>query len=138
MSPENVNYIRIGFSIFSIAFGIWQYLKRRSVEHLISLEAVKLHMNVGIALGATQGALNDVNNSKSPANHIGMAEGMNQSMLFDSAKLFCNLRNTTIDDIDVLIKNGQLPEKFKHIYYSYSKGKIGLLRRLGKWMTKFW
>ncbi len=122
-------------TMVSIVFGIVQYVQKRGIKHLISFEAAALHKNVGKALGAIQGAQNNSNDK----NHlIGMAEGLNQALLTESAKLFCNLRDTTIDDIDELIKNGQLPEKYKDFYYSFSKRKIGTIRKIGKWVSKLY
>lgn len=129
MTTEMMNYIRIGFSILSLAFGVWQYMKRRSIEHLISLEAVELHLNVGKALGAIQGAKEEIRKGDNPNVQIGMTEGILQAMRNESAKLFCNLRNTTIDDINELIKNEQLIEKYKDAYYAYSKRKVGWIRK---------
>jgi hypothetical protein len=123
-------------TLFSIVFGIVQYVQKRGIKHLISFEAAALHKNVGKALGAIQGAQNNTGESKEHL--IGMAEGINQALLIESAKLFCNLRDTTIDDIDELIKNDQLPEKYREFYYSFSKRKIGAIRRLGKWISKIY
>ena len=136
MSPENLSYIRIGFSIASIAFGIGQYISRRRTERLIATEAVELHQNVAVALGAAQAAQIQVQAGTSPAFEIGRAVGVNQAVLHESAKLFCNLKNTTQDDIDDLITGNHLRAQYREIYYAYSSPRVGwirrCLRRLGK------
>ena len=61
---------------------------------MISFDAAALHKNVGKELGAIQGALN----KGADKDHlIGMAEGINQALLTESAKLFCNLTLLTTE-----------------------------------------
>ena len=126
--------ISITVSVFSFAFAIWQYINNRRMKKLISLEAVELHNNVSFALGATQAAKNAIVDGQSPSNEIGRAEGLCQAILHESAKLYCNLSNTKVDDIDDLISSGQLKESYKNIYYSYSGTKRGYFRLFMKWL----
>ena len=112
-------------TILSFMFAIWQYVQNRKIKRLIALEAVELHNNVSLALGATQTAKNAINNGQSPNIEVGIAEGLCQAVLNESAKLYCNLANTRVDDIDNLIRDGQLSSNYKQIYYSYSANKRG-------------
>ena len=123
-------------TIASFLFGLWQYWRRRKIEELISHDAVELHLNVGQALGSVQSAKDLIQNNSSAFYEIGMVEGYNQALLHGSAKLYCNLKNTSLSDINDLIKNGQLVEKYRNIYYSYSKAKLGLLRYLWKYLKR--
>jgi hypothetical protein len=123
-------------TIASFLFGVWQYWRRRKLEELISHDAVELHLNVAQALGSVQSAKDLIQNNSSAVYQIGMVEGYNQALLHGSAKLYCNLKNTSLDDIDNLIKNGQLPDKYRNIYSSYSKAKIGLLRYSWKYLKR--
>jgi len=130
--------IRTYISIASFAFAIWQYLKKRKIESLISLEAVELHKNVAQALGAVQTASRAIGTNTSPVYAIGLVEGYNQAMLHESAKLYCNLKNTTIDDIDSLVANEQLIDQYKHLYYSFSSPRRGFIRMIFKWLQKLY
>jgi hypothetical protein len=127
---------RTYISLVSLLFAVWQYRQKRKITALISLEAVALHKNVAQALGAVQNATRAIGTGTSPVYDVGVAEGYNQAMLNQSAKLYCNLKNTTIDDIDDLVTNKQLVDQYKNIYYSFSNRKRGLLRRTMKWMLK--
>jgi len=120
---------RLLIATLSFVFAIWQYLQKRRTKKLIALEAVELHKNIAVALGATQAAKDAVSNGISPSIEIGRAEGICQAVLFESAKLYCNLKDTKLDDIDEMIKSGQLEEGYRHIYYSFSdkrRGKVTL------------
>lgn len=115
-------------TIISFAFGIWQYLQNRKIKRIIALEAVELHNNIAMALGATQAANEEIRNGQMPNIEVGRAEGLSQAVLHESAKLYCNLAGTKVDDIERLIKDGQLKEAYRHIYYSYSSNKRGRFR----------
>lgn len=132
-TPE---YLRIYISVLSLAFGILQYLKNRRTKKLIALEAVELHKNIAVALGAAQSAKLLSEQGKSPNFEIGRAEGISQAILYESAKLFCNLKDTTVDDIDDLIASGQLSENYKHVYYSFSDKKRGWIGKALKSLSK--
>lgn len=128
--------IKILISILSLTFAVWQYLQKRRTKKLIALEAVELHKNIAVALGATQAAKLAVANNQSPSFEIGRAEGMCQAILYESAKLYCNLSDTKLDDIDDLISSGQLDSNYKHIYYSFSERRRGFISKTTKWITK--
>ena len=128
--------IKLLITVISIVFAIWQYLKNRRIKNLIALEAVELHKNVGLALGAIQSAKVALTNALSPSIEIGRAEGLCQAILFESAKLYCNLKNTKNDDIDDLISDGKLSDKYKDIYYSFSNKRRGWLRNKLKSISK--
>ena len=128
-----IDYIKISVSILSIIFGIWQYLQKRRIKKLIATEAVELHKNIAVVLGATQAAKNAITNNISPNFEIGRAEGLSQAILYESAKLYCNLNDTKIDDF---IISGQLDSNYKLIYYSFSDGKRGYFLKKLKEMSK--
>lgn len=128
-TTESVSLI---VTVLSLAFAIWQYQQNRRIKKVIALEAVELHNNVSVALSATQAAKTAINNGQSPSIEVGRTEGMCQAVLHKSAKLYCNLANTKVDDIDDLINSGQLNSSYKHIYYSYSDHKRGRIRLLLK------
>ena len=132
MTSEQINYLRIAISILAILFGLWKYLQNRSIKKLISMEAMELHKNIGFALGAIQGAKDAALNYRSPILEIGRSEGISQSILQESAKLYCNLKNTTLDDIDDLIQNGQILDQYRTIYYSYSSPRRGWIGAIWK------
>jgi hypothetical protein len=129
---------RTYISLASFIFAIWQYVQKRKIQALISLEAVELHKNVAQALGAVQKAKDAIKNNSSPVYEVGLAEGYNQAILHESAKLYCNLKNTTMDDIDNLITNKQLIDQYKDMYYSFSNRKRGMLRIILKWLQKLY
>lgn len=121
-------------SIISLAFGFWQFLVLRKTKRLLALEAIEIHKNISIALGAAQQANRDVVAGDSPIFQIGRCEGLCQSTLHESAKLFCNLEETTIADIDEMINNGQLQPTYRSMYHAFSDRKArwvrSFLRRL--------
>jgi hypothetical protein len=137
MTPLELSYLKMFIAIAAFLFGIYKYFQTRQIKKLISNEAMELHNNIGLALGAIQNAKNAINNGTSPAISVGETEGYAQAILQESAKLFCNLRNTTIDDIDELINRNQLPAGYRNIYISYSQRQRGCIRkffmRIGRW-----
>jgi hypothetical protein len=132
----NIENVRLMVAILSLVFAVWQYLQKRRTEKLIALEAVELHKNIAFALGATQAAKDAITKGLSPSTEIGRAEGLCQAVLFESAKLYCNLKDTKLDDIDDLIKNGQLTEDYRHIYNSFSEKRRGPISMLFKNIMK--
>ncbi len=110
-------------TILSFAFGIWQYSQNRKIKRIITLEAVELHNNIAMALGAIQEAKTEIGNREISNFEVGRAEGLSQAVLHESAKLYCNLAGTKVEDIDRLIKAGQLNEDYKDLYYSFSSNK---------------
>lgn len=134
MNTENA---RLLIAVLSLIFAVWQYLQKRRTKKLIALEAVELHKNIAVALGATQAAKDAINNGLSPNTEIGRAEGLCQAVLFESAKLYCNLKDTKLDDIDDLIKNNQLTENYRTMYYSFSDKKRGPISMLIKNILNF-
>lgn len=115
-------------TITAFFFAIWQFVQKRKIKHLITFEAIELHKNVAIALGAIQSAKDNINNSNTLLHEIGRTEGLCNSILLESAKLYCNLKDTRLDDIDDLIKSKQLEASYIDIYYAYSKPRRGILR----------
>jgi formate hydrogenlyase subunit 3/multisubunit Na+/H+ antiporter MnhD subunit len=132
-TPDN---LRLIVAVASLAFALWQYLQKRRMKKLIAFEAVELHKNVAVALGATDAAITAIANGNSGIGEVGRAQGLCQAILFESAKLFCNLKDTKLDDIDDLISNNQLAENYRHIYYSFSNPRRGYLSKFIKWVSK--
>jgi hypothetical protein len=128
-----VDTIGVTITTLSFVFAIWWYAQSRRIKKLIAFEAIELHKNISIALGATQAAKTQIEAGQSPINEIGRAEGLCQAVLFESTKLYCNLKGTKIDD---LIANGQLDERYKNIYYSFSDNKRGYFRMFTKRFQK--
>jgi hypothetical protein len=132
----NAENIRVIVAIASLTFAIWQYFQNRRIKKLIALEAVELHKNIAVALGATDAAIRAINAGTDGRAEVGRAQGLCQAVLYESAKLYCNLKNTKLDDIDDLIANEQLADNYKHIYYSFSEERRGNLGQLKKWISK--
>lgn len=124
---ELVKYV---IPILTTAYGIWQTKRKNQIKRLMSNEAVGLHKNIAFVLGAVQAARNDARAYTNPLYEIGRSEGLANAILLDSAKLYCNISEATIDDIEALIANGQLSKDYRHIYLAYSKPRKGWFNRL--------
>ena len=117
-------------TVVSAIFDFYQYKKNITIEKLRVDDALLLHKPSGRAPGAVQG-----NNEYSkiikniPAEtkinkiiyDIGLSEGYCQSLFIETAKIFCNLKKVTIQNIEIVIKNGQLSENYENIYKSFCK-----------------
>lgn len=110
-------------TIISILFSVWQYYQKKTIKKLFCMHALEVHNNISKVLGAIQTTRSELNNSNISSFEAGRAEGISQSILNGSARLYCNLKGTSISDIDKLIKNRQLNDQYKDIYYSYSDSK---------------
>lgn len=130
--------VRTYISVFSLIFAIWQYLQKRKIKTLISLEALLLHHKVAQALGAVQRASATIGTGGVPVQNIGEIEGYNQAILLESAKLYCNLKNTTTDDIDSLINEHRLIDQYRNIYYTFSDRRRGFIRLIFKWLINIY
>jgi hypothetical protein len=118
-------------TVISLLFGIYQYCKNITIKQLRISDALLLHKLSGQALGAVQGNNNDSKmlekfsengNLKKIIYDIGLSEGYCQSLFIETAKIFCNLKNISIQEIDNMIKNEQLDEKYRNIYKSFAGG----------------
>ena len=127
--------IRTVIAFLSFFFGLWQYAQRRKVEKIIALEAIELHNNIAVALGASDAAITAINNGGNVSASVGRSQGLCQAVLHESAKLYCNLKNTTLDDVDELIANSQLAANYQNIYYSYSAPRRGIIAKIRKWFS---
>lgn len=136
MNPILLDYLRTTISIIAFAFAIWQYWQRRKIKRIISLEAMELHKNAAVALGATEDAIKAINTKNSPEIEIGRSRGLLQAVLVESVKLFCNLRNTTLDDIDEMIHDKQVLEQYGDIFRGFSNHRRGFFRRVIKCIRK--
>jgi hypothetical protein len=119
-------------TVGSAALGIYQFCKSKRIEQLRIDDALLLHKISGQALGAIQGN-NDSNkmlekfpeteNTKKIIYDIGLSEGYCQSLFIATAKIFCNLRRMTIQDINNMIENKQLNGYYKDLYLSFVENK---------------
>jgi hypothetical protein len=119
-------------TVVSGIFGIYQYRKNASIKRLRIFDALLLHKLSAQALGAVQGnnncskMLEKVSGSefeKKVIYDIGLSEGYCQSLFIETAKIFCNLQNISIKEINMMINNGQLDKQYKYIYISFAKDK---------------
>lgn len=127
-----VTLISLIVGAISLALAIYQSWKVSKINRLRISEALLLHKLSGLALGAIQGNNNSTQMlQKAPASSnaekiiydIGLSEGYCQSLYVETAKTFCNLKNITTQEIDEMMKNGQLEETHKHVYMAFANKK---------------
>jgi|GEM_PF-2142575 len=136
MNEEWYTYLRIGTVVISIFFAIWQYWQRRRIEKLIALKAIELHKTISIALGAAQQAIAAGANNVQANVQIGRVEGLTNAALVESADLFCNLKKTTLDDIEEMVANQQIAAHYQDIFNAFSSRRIGFIRKVLKCIAK--
>jgi hypothetical protein len=104
-------------TVVSLVIGIYQFYKIKTIEQLRINDALLLHKLSGRALGAIQGnntntemleKFSENGNTIKIIYDIGLSEGYCQSLFVETAKIFCNLKNVTVQDINNMIENGQL------------------------------
>jgi hypothetical protein len=120
IQQNKVDFISFSLTAASIVYGFWQRNEKRKVEKIILNEAIEIHQNVSILLGEIQRAKTNIAQNTNANFEIGKAEGLADGILHESAKLFCNMKQTSISDIEAMIKVGKLNPNYKHIYLSYS------------------
>jgi len=122
--------ISIILAVISTAIAIYQYHKNAKIEQLRIFDALLLHKLSAQALGAIQGnnhytkMLENISGKGSIKKFIydiGLNEGYCQSLFVETAKIFCNLKNVSIQDIDNMINNEQIPKEYRYIYVSFAK-----------------
>jgi len=122
--------ISIVITIISLAFAIYYYKKNIKIEQIRIYDALLLHKLSAQALGAIQGnnqytkLLENISGEgsiKKIIYDIGLNEGYCQSLFIETAKIFCNLNNISILQIDNMINNEQLPKEYRNIYVSFAK-----------------
>ena len=138
MDEELYTYLRITTVVISIFFAIWQYLQRRRIEKLIALKAIELHKTISIALGAAQQAIAAGVNNVQANVQIGRVEGLTNAALVESADLFCNLRKTTLDEIEEMVANQQIAAHYQDIFNAFSSRRIGFIRKVVKCISKIY
>ena len=136
MNEEWYTYLRIGTVVISIFFAIWQYWQRRRIEKLIALKAIELHKTISIALGAAQQAIAAGANNVQANVQIGRVEGLTNAALVESADLFCNLKKTTLDEIEEMVANQQIAAHYQDIFNAFSSRRIGFIRKVLKCISK--
>ena len=104
----------VGTAITTISFvyGYIQHRKIKKIEQLQISDALALHILSAQALGAVQGC------------KIGLSEGYCQTLLIDTAKIFCDLKNITIQEIDTMIADGRLNKNYGDIYKQFAKSNV--------------
>jgi len=117
-------------SVISTAIAICQYRKKVKIEQLRIFDALLLHKLSAQALGAIQGnnhcnkMLENISGEgtiKKIIYDIGLNEGYCQSLFIETAKIFCNLKNISIQEIDNMINNEQIPKEYRNVYVSFAK-----------------
>jgi len=136
MNEEWYTYLRIGTVVISIFFAIWQYWQRRRIEKLIALKAIELHKTISIALGAAQQAIAAGANNVQANVQIGRVEGLTNAALVESVDLFCNLKKTTLDEIEEMVANQQIAAHYQDIFNAFSSRRIGFIRKVLKCIAK--
>ena len=136
MSDEQFMYLRMGIILLSIGYGIWQHVQRRKMEKFIAHKAMELNRTISIGLGAAQSAITSITAGTSPAVDIGRAEGLFNAALVESADLYCNLKKTTLDEIEEMVANKQIIDHHQPIFNTFSNRRIGFLRRVLKCIAK--
>lgn len=124
-------------AIISIAFGIAKYIQMRKLKRLTENEAITLHQNIAVALGAIQAAKSAASNNQNPHFEIGRAEGLCQGLLYNSAAFFSNLANLSRDDVNKRIADERLSSTYREIYHLFATRKAGILRKYA-WMLYCW
>jgi preprotein translocase subunit Sec61beta len=137
---NTITIISAAITAISLAFAIFQYRKNRKIKQLRIYDALMLHKLSARALGAIQG-VNDCNETLKRFSEdentkkikiiydIGLSEGYCQSLLIETAKIFCNLKNITLQEIDSMINAGQLMKNYKDTYTLFARGNSCLASR---------
>lgn len=138
-TSDSINIIGIVISLLSLLFGIFQYLRKREIQRLVANDAIEIHEISAMGLGAIQNAKKKIEENLIPSIEIGIAEGFLQSLATGTAKMYCNILKTTLEDIESLKKNEQLKNNFLPAFRQYSVyDKRGLIRNLLNWLKRFW
>jgi hypothetical protein len=138
-TSEITNIASLFISAFSLLFGFIQNKSKRDLKRLFANDAIEIHENVFRGLGAIQAAKNNLSNTNELMREMGRTEGYLQALLTGTAKIFCNLRKTSIDEIMEMIRNGQLIEGYKDTYLQYSKNtRRGYISQALLWVKKLW
>jgi hypothetical protein len=119
-------------TLSSLIFAILKYSQTRKLKTTTEIQALTLHQNIALALGAIQEAEKLTETNKSPHIQIGRAEGICQALLVDSASFYCNLINITIDDIKERAADGRLSKDYIHIYNNCAIRPYGKLRNYAR------
>ena len=126
------------FTILSFSFAIYQSCKIIKIKRLRIYDALLLHKLSGQALGAIQGInsenkmlkrLSEKKSSKEKIIYdIGQTEGYCQSILIETAKIYCSLKDITIQEVNSMIEKGILCGN-KEIYLPFAKNKNKCLKK---------
>ena len=135
-TSDYIRAIGVIVTFLSLIYGFIQNKQKREIKRLAANDAIVNHQIAGVALGAIQHVKN---NTVNPLIEVGVTEGYLQSLVSGTAKLYCNIKNTTIEDIDEMITNDQLVGNFKQAFYQCStNAKRGFLRNFIKRLEKLW
>jgi hypothetical protein len=136
MSEEQFMYLRMSIILLSIGYGIWQHNQRRKIEKFIAHKAMELNRTIDIGLGAAQSAIRSIAAGTSASVDIGRAEGLLNAALVESADLYCNLKKTTLDEIEEMVANNQIVAQHQPIFNTFSNRRIGFIRKALKYIAK--
>ena len=138
-TSDTINAIGILVSLLSLFFGFLQYWRKNEIQRLAANDAIEIHEIAAMGLGAIQGAKGKVEANQNPSIEIGITEGYLQSLTTGTAKMYCNILKTTIEDVNEMRKNEQLTDNFLKAFRQYSVNqKRGLLRNLLRWLKRLW
>lgn len=125
-------------TIVSVIVSVILYLRDRRIKHLRIDEMRLLHQMSLQLLGAIQGNNNEqkvLKNIKPESDtldksiyDVGLSEGYCQSLVNETAKNYCSLNNVSHKDIEEMIKQGRLDEKYKGIYLRFANKKCCIKR----------
>lgn len=138
-TSDSINVIGILLSLLSLIFGFFQYWRKKEIQRLVANDAIEIHEIAAMGLGAIQYAKGKIQGNQIPLVEIGITEGYLQSLATGTAKMYCNIQKTTIEDINEMVKNKQLKENFLSAFLQYSVNqKRGYLRNFLRWLKKIW
>lgn len=136
---DSLRVISILVAVISFVYGIIQNRRRKALERRVANDAIEIHDNVAKGLGAIQAAKLQSTNGQDPSFEMGRTEGYLQALVTGTAKTFCNIRKTSIEDIDEMINSNQLMPNFRSAYIQFSHiERRGLFSNFIKWVKKLY
>lgn len=137
MDVETVLFLKMLAGLVTAFYGLWQHFEKRKLENFISNKAIAISSIIGIGLGAVQEAKRQTN-PQNIMTEIGRAEGLLNAALIDSADIYCNLKKTTILDIEEFSQSNDTIKGYKDIFLKFSAREEGLIRRMIKAIKKLY
>ncbi len=128
---DNVGYL---IPLSATFLGFLRLKRRRDLERDNAKILLTLLDSITHSLFQIHSAKNHLTNPSQMAIDVSVAEGQMNAMISNSIKSYCSLNEIADDDIEKLIKDNSNYGNYKHIFYTHSKGNLGLL---GKLIRKF-